>query len=247
VADLREQLLHIRDDAVECIRWVSNFELPDVSRDMEFVSLRHPGEYPMNEGRIVSSKGIDAAQEEFDALFEEHQVPYSNALHSRVKGRGPYFLGPLARVNLNFDQLGKDVAAAARDTRISWPNSNPYTSIVARALEILYTIHEALRIVECYEPPSTPAAFFEVRAGFGCAITEAPRGSLYHAYQTDEQGLLQSARIVPPTSQNQARIEADLRELVPTIVQQSQAEATHTHAKLRSVTMTHVYPVPHIF
>jgi sulfhydrogenase subunit alpha len=226
LADLREQLLRLREDAVDCVRWVSRFDLPAVSRDIEFVSLRHTDEYPMNEGRIVSSKGMDAAQDDFDTCFEEHQVPYSNALHSRVKGRGSYFLGPLARVNLNFDRLGKDIASVARDTGISWPNSNPYTSIVARAIEILYTIHEALRVIESYEPPSAPAASFEFRAGVGCAITEAPRGSLYHAYQTDEQGLIQSARIVPPTSQNQARIEADLRELVPTIVEQSPAEAT---------------------
>ena len=115
----------------------------------------------------------------------------------------------------------------ARDSGIPWPNSNPYTSIVARALEILYAIHEALRIIESYERPSAPAASFEPRAGFGCAVTEAPRGSLYHAYETDEQGLIQSARIVPPTSQNQARIEADLRELVPASLQQTPAEATH--------------------
>ena len=114
----------------------------------------------------------------------------------------------------------------ARDTGVSWPNANPYTSIVARALEILYASQEALRIIECYERPSAPAASFQVRAGFGCAITEAPRGSLYHAYQTDEQGLIQSARIVPPTSQNQARIEADLRELVPAIIEQNHGEAT---------------------
>jgi len=226
LAGLREQLLRVQGDAVECVRWVSRFDFPAVSRDIEFVSLRHPDEYPMNEGRIVSSKGIDAAQDSFDDFFEEHQVPYSNALHAKVKGRGPYFLGPLARVNLNFDRLGEEVLRIARETGIPWPNSNPYTSIVARGLEIVYAIGEALRIIESYEPPSTPAARFEMRAGIGRAITEAPRGALYHAYETDDHGLIRSARIVPPTAQNQARIEADLRELAPDIVRRTQAEAT---------------------
>jgi coenzyme F420-reducing hydrogenase alpha subunit len=122
-----------------------DFDLPSVTRDIEFVSLRHPDEYPMNDGRIVSSKNIDAAPDDFDDFFEEHQVPYSNALHCKVKGRGPYFLGPLARVNLNFDRLGPDVTSVARETGIPWPNSNPYTSIVARALEVLYAIDEALK------------------------------------------------------------------------------------------------------
>jgi sulfhydrogenase subunit alpha len=226
LAELCEALMRERDDALECVRWVARFDLPAVERDIEFVSLRHPDEYPMNEGRIVSSRGIDAAQDEFDALFEESQVPYSNALHSKIKARGAYFVGPLARMNLNFDRLGTEVQSVARDTRIAWPNSNPYTSIVARALEVLYAIEEAIRIIDTYEPPFAPAAKFEVRAGTGCAITEAPRGALYHAYETDERGVIRSARIVPPTSQNQARIEADLRELIPQVVERSHAEAT---------------------
>jgi coenzyme F420-reducing hydrogenase alpha subunit len=223
---LREQLLRLRAEAVECVRWVAHFDLPSVTRDIEFVALRHPDEYPMNEGRIVSSAGIDAAPDDFDDFFEEHQVPYSNALHSKVKGRGPYFLGPLARVNLNFDRLGPDVTAVARETGIPWPNSNPYTSIVARALEVLYAIDEAVRVIDAYQPPSAPAASFEMRAGLGRAITEAPRGSLYHAFETDERGLIRSARIVPPTAQNQAQIEADLRQLAPELLQRSRIEAT---------------------
>ncbi len=226
LAELREALMRERDDALECVRWVARFDLPAVERDIEFVSLRHPDEYPMNEGRIVSSRGIDAAQDEFDAWFEESQVPYSNALHSKIKARGAYFVGPLARINLNFDRLGTEVQSAARQTQIAWPSSNPYTSIVARALEVLYAIEEALRIIDTYEPPSAPAAKFELRAGTGCAITEAPRGALYHAYETDERGVIRSARIVPPTSQNQARIEADLRELIPQLIERSHVEAT---------------------
>jgi coenzyme F420-reducing hydrogenase alpha subunit len=223
---LREQLLVVREDAVGCVRWVASFDLPEVARDIEFVSLRHPEEYAMNEGRIVSSKGINAAAEDFDDFFEEEQVPYSNALHCKVKGRGPYFLGPLARVNLNFERLGPDVTTVAHETGVAWPSSNPYVSIVARAIEILYAIDEAIRIIDAYEPPAAPAARFETRAGVGRAITEAPRGSLYHAFETDERGLIHSARIVPPTSQNQARIEADLRELAPQIVKVTQAAAT---------------------
>jgi sulfhydrogenase subunit alpha len=226
LATLHEQLLRTRSDAVECVRWVAGFDLPSVTRDIEFVSLRHPYEYPMNEGRIVSSKGIDAAAADFEDFFEEHQVSYSNALHCKVKGRGPYFLGPLARINLNFDRLGPGVATVAQETGIPWPNSNPYTSVVARALEVLYAVDEALRVIDAYQVPDAPAASFEVRAGVGRAITEAPRGMLYHAFETDERGLIRSTRIVPPTSQNQARIEADLRDLVPGLLDQPLAVAT---------------------
>jgi len=226
LAPLREQLTRAHDDAVACVRWVAGFDLPDRSLDIEFVSLRHPDEYPMNEGRVRSSKGIDCAQEEFDDFFEEHQVPHSNALHAKVKGRGPYFLGPLARVNLNYDRLGATVVGVARDIRITFPSANPYLSIVARAMEILYAVEEAVRVIDAYEPPAAPAAPFTPRAGIGRAITEAPRGMLYQAYETDDRGLIHSARIVPPTSQNQAQMEADLRDLAPAILRRSQTEAT---------------------
>ncbi len=224
--ELYEQLQRARDDALACVRWVSRFDLADRSGDIEFVSLQHPTEYPMCAGRVASSKGIDCAQDEFDDFFEEHQVPYSNALHAKVKGRGPYFLGPLARVNLNFARLGDTVVEVARDTGIPWPNSNPATGIVARSLEILYAVEEARRIIADYQPPAAPAAPVTPRAGIGRAVTEAPRGSLYHVYETGERGLIRAARIVPPTSQNQAQIEEDLRRLAPEILRRSPAEAT---------------------
>jgi coenzyme F420-reducing hydrogenase alpha subunit len=225
LTEFREDLLRARDDAVACVRWVTGFDLPDRTMNIEFVSLRHPDDYPMNEGRIVSSRGLDSAPEAFDDCFEEHQVPHSNALHARVRGRGPYFLGPLARINLNADRLGPAVAEVARETGIPWPNANPSTSVVARAVEILYAIEEARRIVEVYEPPAAPHAEVTPRAGVGRAITEAPRGSLYHAYEVDAQGIIRTARIVPPTSQNQAQIEADLRALAPEILRRPAAEA----------------------
>ena len=224
--ELGEALRRAHDDAVACVRWVAGFDLPDHGSDVEFVSLRHADEYPMNEGRIVSTKGLDCAQAAFDDCFEEHQVPHSNALHAKVKGRGPYFVGPLARLNLNFDRLGPDVAALGRDTGIDWPCTNPYASIVARALEILYAIEEALRIIGAYVPPPSPSVSYVARAGIGRAVTEAPRGILYHCYESGDDGIIHSARIVPPTSQNQAQMEADLRALAPEILRRSQADAT---------------------
>jgi len=225
VVALRAELERTRDDAVAAVRWVAGFDLLDRNLDIEFVALRQPNEYPMNDGRMVSSKGLDCPQERFAEVFEEHQVPYSNALHATVKGRGAYFLGPLARINLNFDALGPTVTGVARETGIRWPSSNPSVSIVARTLEILYAIEEALRIIDDYEEPAAPAASWTPRAGVGSAVTEAPRGSLYHLYETDEHGVIRRAHIVPPTAQNQAQIEADLRALAPSVLPLSRASA----------------------
>ena len=86
---------------------------------------------------------------------------------------------------------------------------------MVRSVEILYACEEALRIIGQYEEPEKPAMEVDVRAGEGCACTEAPRGALYHRYRIDEHGVILDAKIVPPTSQNQKCIEQDLWQYVP--------------------------------
>lgn len=227
LAPLREDLLRARADAETCLAWVAGFDLPAAEAETEFVALRHADEYPFSEGDLVSSAGLAAAQTEFENQFHEYQQAHSTALFARrLAGSTPYFVGPLARLNLNFDRLGDDVAAAARATGIAWPCTNPFASIVARAVEILWAIDEALHCIDAYDPPAAPAASWEPRAASGCAVTEAPRGILYHRYDIDAAGLIAGATIVPPTSQNQAQMEADLRRLVPRLLELGDDEAT---------------------
>jgi coenzyme F420-reducing hydrogenase alpha subunit len=211
------------------VRWAATFTFPDFEDDYEFVALRHPSEYPMNEGRLVSTRGLDISAPEYPDHFEEYQVPHSNALQARRRGAGPgagaYFVGPLARWNLNADRASPRVREAAAATGIKFPNRNPFTSIVVRALEVVLAIEEALRIIGEHEPPDQPFVPFEPRAGVGHAITEAPRGILYHRYETDNAGAITHATIIPPTSQNQLQMEHDLLRLAPQLVQLSDEEA----------------------
>lgn len=211
---LAETLQRARDAAVETVRWVAGFDFPDVERDYELVALHHPDEYPLNEGRIVSSRGLDVAAREFDAHFSEEQVEHSTALHARRTGGGAYLVGPLARYALNHDRLSPLAREAARDAGLGDVCRNPYRSVVVRAVEVLWACDEALRIIDLYEPPPRPAVPVVPRAATGHAATEAPRGLLYHRYRIDSSGTIVDARIVPPTSQNQRTIEHDLADLV---------------------------------
>jgi coenzyme F420-reducing hydrogenase alpha subunit len=61
--------------------------------------------------------------------------------------------------------------------------------------------------------PDTPSVPITPRAGIGHGATEAPRGICYHVYEIDGDGSILTARIVPPTSQNQLSIEEDLGEV----------------------------------
>jgi coenzyme F420-reducing hydrogenase alpha subunit len=210
---LLPELQWAREAAAETLRFVATLPAPDVEHGYEFVALRHASEYPLNEGRIVSSRGLDIAATEWAEHFEEHQVRHSTALHARLKGRGNYLTGPLARYSLNFDRLPADIQAAARAAGLGEICRNPFRSIVVRAVEVLYACDEALRIIEQYREPEAPFVAVEPRDAVGQAATEAPRGLLYQRYAIDADGLIAAARIVPPTSQNQASIEADLRQV----------------------------------
>ncbi|MEW6353239.1 MAG: Ni/Fe hydrogenase subunit alpha [Pseudomonadota bacterium] len=216
-AEAAALLTRLRDavaDAEELVRWTASLELPSIMRDAPFVSLRHAHEYPMNEGRIVSSEGLDISAAEFEAHVEEQQVPHSTALHAHLHGK-PYWVGPLARLNNNLDRLPAHTARLLTQTGIVWPSRNPYHSVMARALEIHLALTEAISILENYQPSRHAHVAVTPRAGTGMAATEAPRGMLWHRYEfTEDSGLVSRARIIPPTSQNQAHIEADLRATV---------------------------------
>lgn len=218
-------LREARNIAREVLDWVADFSFPKVEIDYEFVALKHPREYPMNRGRLVSSKGLDLLPRDFTKVFEERQVEHSNALHClRRDTGGSYQVGPLARFNLAFEELPQSIRRIARERNFSPPCHNPFKSIIARALETLYACHEALRIIESYRRLPTPSVQPKIRSGEGAWFTEAPRGVLFHSYQLDNQGLVKKAEIIPPTSQNQARMEEDLRRLIPHILHLSTEE-----------------------
>ncbi len=211
---LAETLKRARDQALETLRWVAGFDFPDRERDYTFVSLRHPDEYPFNEGHIVSNRGLDIAAADYDAHFHEMHVAHSTALQSRMTDGGAYLVGPLARYSLNFDKLSPAVQQAAREAGLGETCRNPYQSIVVRAVEALHAVEEALRIIADYQEPERPAVAVEPAAGVGFAATEAPRGMLWHRYALEGDGTIAEARIVPPTSQNQACIEEDLTSFI---------------------------------
>jgi sulfhydrogenase subunit alpha len=211
---LVEDLKWALNASIETVRWVASLSFPKFERDYEFVALKHPTEYPLNEGRLVSNKGLNIAVREYEQHFVEEHVEHSHALHSTLKARGAYCVGPLARYALNFDALSPVAQEAAKSAGLDPVCRNPFQSIAVRAVELVYACDEALRIIDRYEMPQDPFVNVEPRSSNGYGCTEAPRGILYHRYRFDDHGLILDARIVPPTSQNQRTIEEDLLEFV---------------------------------
>jgi coenzyme F420-reducing hydrogenase alpha subunit len=213
--------------AIGTLRLVVGFDFPNFAPDYEMVCIKHPQEFPMNEGRVVSSKGLNIPVEEYEQHFTERHVKQSNALHSiRWPSKTNYLVGPLARVNLCFDQLSPTAKREAEACKITWPCRNNFQSIIARAIELIDACEEAIGLIRNYQEPSPSRVPFTPKAGVGCHATEAPRGLLYHRYRIGDDGLIAEAKIVPPTAQNLGQIEADLRGFLPSVVALNDAAAT---------------------
>jgi sulfhydrogenase subunit alpha len=207
------------DAAIEVTRWVAGFPFPDFEAACEMVALQHPSEYPMNSGRIVSTQGLDIAADEFTTHFGERQVPHSTALHClRIPAESAYCVGPLARINLNRPLLSPIARQLSGEVGVRWPCANPYKSILARALEVVHAFEDAISLIEAYDGCSPSRITYEPRAGAGAWATEAPRGMIYHRYETTADGRIAHATIIPPTSQNQRQIELDITALLPRVL-----------------------------
>lgn len=215
--DFRRRLSDAKKDAFKSVDLFSNIEIPDFTRKCEHVAISNPEQYAINEGQFKSTEGLNIDEMNYREHIYEKQKPYSTALHSYVTERDSFMVGPLPRVNLNLKQMSDDAQDAAKRSGFKFPNFNPFVSHLARALEVLHYIDECIELIDRItlkeEKPN-----FMCKSGFGAAITEAPRGSLYHSYTLDNNGIVRKADIVPPTSHNAYNIEKDMNGFVQTIL-----------------------------
>lgn len=207
---VKQQVTQALPVAETLLQWTASLELPDYSHDFIWVSLKDPQVYPINGGEITSSHGLTLSYQDYPNHFHEHQVKHSTAFYALLDGND-YLVGPLARINNNFEVLPPVIKQLAKQNNISFPSRNMFTSIQARALEIYYALYDAQQLMDQPCPQGTANLPVTPKAGECFFCTEAPRGLIYHHYQLDDNGKVLQCTIIPPTSQNQARIEQDLK------------------------------------
>jgi sulfhydrogenase subunit alpha len=216
------------ETAKEAVKWAISLPYPTIEINYEFVAVHHAAEYGVMKGEVWSSRGSKLAASEFETRYLEEHVRHSNALHGRTSEGGHYLVGPLARLNLNHEQLMPEAKKALRGSGLKLPLTNPYKSLIARVIELVNFYEEAISLVNTYNPIGSPHVNLDLRAGEGCGVSEAPRGLLYHHYTFDDHGRIKSAHIVPPTAQNLPRIEEDLFALTPDLIKMEHETATLT-------------------
>jgi coenzyme F420-reducing hydrogenase alpha subunit len=221
LAALRLELDQAVADAEATVRAVAALPRPQLQMPYHYLALAPDnGDYPLEDGRRIRSgdgrePAAEFALEAFDTHVVEVHQERSNALHARLHGVGSFVVGPLARWSLLAERIDGSAAALAREVGLPVPVRNPFDSIVVRAVEVLYAVEEACRIIDAWpDPGGPPCVPADAGPGLAYGASEAPRGLLVHRYRLDGAGDIVDASIVPPTSQNQAQIEADLTRLV---------------------------------
>ncbi len=227
---MRKRLVDIREDLAASVELFATVELPDFERPTEYVSLKHPDRYAFYDGDVFSSDGHRLPVRRYREAITEHVVPYSTAKHARWN-RPEYMVGALARFNNNCEQLHPAAQAVAERLGMDPPVHNPFAITVAQLIECVHCVEDAIElideVVETGIDPAQQQVEVRPRAGQGVGAVEAPRGILFHEYEYDEDGRCLSANHVIPTAQNLANLEADMREFVPHIIDQSRDRITH--------------------
>jgi coenzyme F420-reducing hydrogenase alpha subunit len=214
---LKDDLQSAYEKSLEGIRWACSLNFNENFFDTEFVSLTNDNEYPLNYGSVASNKGLNVLPDRFLDIMILYQRAYSTALHSGIKRDSkvtPYIVGPLSRLNLNYERLPSEIIDTLKGKGVELPLRNTHMSIIARSVELSYVIYEIIRLIDKYEYIDEHLVGFEPCEGKATWITEAPRGMLIHHYEIDSSGNIKFCKLIPPTSQNLSHIERDIENLI---------------------------------
>ena len=227
LAALVERLEAMHADVDATVELFQSLALPDFERETEYLALRKDDEYAFIDGVITSTDGGTWPVEEYKAITNEYLVGHSTAKHARNR-RASYMVGALARFKINHDRLHPRAQAAATALGLAPNCTNPYMNTIAQVVEIVHCHADALRIARLLlergvtpEEPAQPARL----TGEGVGACEVPRGTLYHHYEI-KNGVVTGANCIIPTGQNLANIEADMRALVPTMLDRTPDDIT---------------------
>ncbi len=223
VGGLLRQLQDIKEDARETLAMTASLACPEHTNSAEYAAITDAGRYALNRGRLVSSGGIDVTEDEYAGVVHEEQVPYSNAKRTQLRGGGSLMVGALARLNLKGDMLHEDARRGAQEVGFTLPSDNPFHNNLAQAVEVVHGISELAELLDGLGP-ERPWVDIRLREGQGAALTEAPRGLLYHSYRVNRRGVVEWANIVTPTAHNYMSLEENLRKLVEAHIDEPREE-----------------------
>lgn len=161
----------------------------------------------------------------------------SSVSYTGLKPFTTYMVGALARFNINYNKLLPVAKDAAGTLKLKPVCFNPYMNTIAQVVEIVQCFEDAVSIVEDLKKNGinykeeiiiglNETNRIPVKAGRGVGAIEVPRGTLFHDYEIDKNGIILNANFIIPTNQNVHNIQQDMRKLLPEIMHKSKEEIT---------------------
>lgn len=177
--------------------------------------------------RMMNADGSyeDFKYEEYTDYIREHVEPWSYLKFPYMKKAGEFSMdldnpngiyrtNTLARINV-CDKINTPFAQAElEEFREKFGRPTQLTLLYnwARLIELLYNAENTIRLLDDPEITSTDIRKkVEPRAAHGIGCTEAPRGTLIHDYETDENGLLTNVNLIVGTTHNNAPINMSVK------------------------------------
>ncbi len=222
---LRERAEALLADVDATVELFGTLPWPTFERETEYVALVQPDEYGFIDGEIASTDGYKLPISEYRKVTNERLNPHSTAKHAAYN-RESYMVGALARFNLKHGQLHPRAKAAAEHLGLKAVCYRPYMNSAAQVVEIVHCVDDVIRLLDlliergvAWEQPAAVTIRPGARGAGGCDV---PRGTLFHEYQVNEEGLIQEANCIIPTGQNLGNIERDMRAMVPTLLTETE-------------------------
>lgn len=206
-----EELKSIRPAVLRAIELFSHSPF-SLIRETNYVGLKSTP-FSYLEGELWDMNGKVADESTYRDHLERVVIPYSEASGYKFDGQA-YRVGALARINLNKEALHQNTKRDAAEALKRFPSHDVYDNNLAQAIAILHSVDEALDILSSRTFVKEPLQKIVPRAIVGVGVVEAPRGTLYHKYETDEHGIIKHGEVIVPTGQNQITIEADLGKFI---------------------------------
>ena len=227
--EMKEKLIQFKQDTQAFADLLATLEMPAFENKTEQVAIYDGKTYPFLKGDhkcLLSGKTVKP--EDYKKKFITEEVrDYSSAKFSTINDGEIYYVSPLARVNINHSFLTDDAKAVMKQFNLKLPNFNPFNNNIARVIELMHCVDEAIGLCEKYieKPPKDENKDFKIRAGVGSIATEAPRGLLNHSYDVDKDGVIKKVDVITPTAHNLMKIEDDAKKFGSLIAGKKDEEA----------------------
>ncbi|MEM4397092.1 MAG: Ni/Fe hydrogenase subunit alpha [Candidatus Woesearchaeota archaeon] len=206
-----EELKKVRKNVFNIMSVFENWNA-NLERETTFIAQINP-DFSFIGGNLKTTTGKTIEQKDYANYLERTIIPYSTATGYKFED-GNYFVGSLARLNLNKDNLHPNTKRDAEKYLKLFPSKNIFHNNLAQAIEILHSIDHSIEILENNNFEQEKLTILKPKKSSGIGVIEAPRGTLYYKVDIAENGLIEHADVIVPTQQNQINIENDIKTFV---------------------------------